>query len=917
MIINLLPFQRKAIEKLRHFCAAAHQEYRQSRQNQVISFTAPTGAGKTIIMASLIEDIYCGTEQYIEQPEAIFVWLSDSPELNRQSKDKIDNKADRINLNQCFMVSEDNFDRETLEDGHIYFLNTQKLSRTSKLTQLSEARRYTIWETLANTIAEKSDHLYFIIDEAHRGMKGREAGRATTIMQKFIFGSESDGLQPVPVVIGMSATIERFNALVKNSSATNRPVHILPKEVKDSGLLKDRVIIYYPKDSTEQKDIAILQAATDEWIDKCRHWETYCREQHHAMVKPIFLIQVLNGSNGNLTDTHLDECLATIEGRAKQKFTKGEVVHSFGDTKGKININGLDIPYLEPSKIQDDLQARVVLFKETLSTGWDCPRAETMMSFRRYVDATAIAQLLGRMVRTPIRQRILVDDTLNNVQLFLPHFDADNVQIVVNELQNEEGGELPTDIEGAEWGKSPYVTLSAKHTGLRKLTDVYKQDLFGPFQEPSGETAATNVPQTQEEKNAATSSQHGQTPLGSTKQTTDNVPAIQPALDFGEINRPEIVDFINHLALPNYQIRSFQMNDYLKSMFSLCRFLLLSGLDVNAKEEAVNHIVEQIHNYIESLKLRGKYDSARKKVLNFEMLANIYNAFGERIKAAPVSSLFSETNIDIEREARIAEKKLGGDGVAQAYGRKYDNPPCSDNYMVDLILFVVDEEQMRQLHEFAKKEYHRLINKYRQKTTLLDDALKIDYRNIVRDSGEISEVPFYLGEQILFHNDTKGELYDDHLFVDEKSGNVRINLNGWEKLVIAEERKRPDFRCWYRNPSRGKDALTLYHIYKGTPKAFYPDFLIVRKVDNNYVVDILEPHDPTRDDNVSKAKALAKYAEENCCIGRAQLIRLTKNATGSALCRLDFATHSELWEKVKVITTNEELDNLFTQYSEN
>ena len=432
---ELITFQKRALEKLRNHCAAAQNEYRNSRQNQVVSFTAPTGAGKTIIMASLIEDILFGTEKYVEQPDAIFVWLSDSPELNLQSKEKIDTKSDKIKINQCVVISDDSFDRETLEEGHIYFLNTQKLSRSSNLTQHSDSRQFTIWETLANTIYDKPEKLYFIIDEAHRGMRGTEAGRATTIMQKFILGSEADGLPPVPVVIGMSATIERFSQLVKNSTATNRPVRVSPDEVRSSGLLKDRVIIYYPKEASEQKDIAILQAATDEWVQKCLHWETFCREQHHWMVKPIFVVQVLNGSNDSLSETRLDECLAKIEQRVGYAFSRGEVVHAFGDTKGTVKINGLDVPYLEPSKIQDDKQVRVVFFKETLSTGWDCPRAETMMSFRRYVDATAIAQLLGRMVRTPIQQRIMVDDMLNDVQLFLPHFDKNNVKKVVDELR--------------------------------------------------------------------------------------------------------------------------------------------------------------------------------------------------------------------------------------------------------------------------------------------------------------------------------------------------------------------------------------------------------------------------------------------------------------------------------------------------
>ena len=909
MLDELITFQKRALEKLRNHCAAAHNEYKNSRENQVVSFTAPTGAGKTIIMSALIEDILFGDEKFVEQPDAIFVWLSDSPELNLQSKEKIDTKADKIKLNQCVVISDDSFDRETLEEGHIYFLNTQKLSKTSNLTQHSDNRQYTIWETLANTIYEKADKLYFIIDEAHRGMKGTDAGRATTIMQKFILGSEKDGLPPVPVVIGMSATIERFNQLVKNSTATNRPVRVGPEEVRSSGLLKDRVIIYYPKNINEQKDIAVLQAATDEWIAKCQHWETFCREQHHWMVKPIFVIQVLNGTASNITETPLDECLAKIEERTGFTFNKGEVVHSFGDIKGDITINGLDVPYLEPSKIQDNKQARVVFFKETLSTGWDCPRAETMMSFRRYIDSTAIAQLLGRMVRTPIQQRIMVDDMLNDVQLFLPHFDKENVKKVVDELQNEEGGELPTDIMDEEIGHGTYVMLTSKRHHHRVPPKDYSLPLFG--ETDNGDKVETNNLTPRNSPVSHTQNQNKQPAEDSNSEPIDI------EFEYDGIDREKIVDFINSLSLPTYQIRSFQMNDYLKSLFSLCNFLLLSGLDLNAREKVIDKIVERICAYIQQLKQSGRYAEAKAKVENFEMLANVYDAFGEIIKAEPVNSIFSESNVDIERQYRIAEKKLNNEGVGAAYGKKYDNPDKQDTFMVDVILFVSDEEQLQQLHDFAKREYHKLNDAYRHKTTRLSDALKTKYRNIVRDSEEISNVPFDLGENIMFRNDEEGEEYNDHLFVNEQTGVVRIKLNNWEQNVIKEERKREDYRCWYRNPSRGSDALTLYHNYKGTKKPFYPDFLVIRRENgSDYIIDILEPHDPTRDDNVSKAKALAQYATENPCIGRAQLIRQTKTATGDVLRRLDFAAHSELREKVAVINTNEELDNLFVQHGE-
>ena len=908
---ELITFQKRALEKLRNHCAAAQNEYRNSRQNQVVSFTAPTGAGKTIIMASLIEDILFGTEKYVEQPDAIFVWLSDSPELNLQSKEKIDTKSNKIKINQCVVISDDSFDRETLEEGHIYFLNTQKLSRSSNLTQHSDSRQFTIWETLANTIYDKPEKLYFIIDEAHRGMRGTEAGRATTIMQKFILGSEADGLPPVPVVIGMSATIERFSQLVKNSTATNRPVRVSPDEVRSSGLLKDRVIIYYPKEASEQKDIAILQAATDEWVQKCLHWETFCREQHHWMVKPIFVVQVLNGSNDSLSETRLDECLAKIEQRVGYAFSRGEVVHAFGDTKGTVKINGLDVPYLEPSKIQDDKQVRVVFFKETLSTGWDCPRAETMMSFRRYVDATAIAQLLGRMVRTPIQQRIMVDDMLNDVQLFLPHFDKNNVKKVVDELQNEEGGELPTDIIGDEIEHGSYVRLVPLPPRQR------------PTIKPQGEPSLPLFGYPPVVENNPQGAFAGRPATGHTHRK-EKAPAAVPAapeetidFEYEAIDRPKIVGFINELALPSYQIRPYQQSDYLKSLFALSRFLLISGLDIHANGEIVDFIVERIHDYVLHLKNTGKFDKLKENVVNFEMLASVYDAFGEQIKKDPVSNMFSETDIDIERQLRIAEKQLGNAGVAYAYGRKYDNPDNQGSFMVDVILFVCDKEQMEQLHDYAKTEYHKLNDQNRQKTTRLPDTLKTQYRNIVRDSAEVSEIPFFLGENIMFRNDESGEEYDDHLFVDEQSGKVRIRLNSWEKQVIDEERKRDDFCCWYRNPSRGSDALALYHNYRGTKKGFYPDFLIIRKENGgSYILDILEPHDSSRDDNVSKAKALAQYANENPCIGRAQLIRISQTATGNVIKHLDFATHSELREKVAVINTNEELDNLFVQYGE-
>ena len=63
-----------------------------------------------------------------------------------------------------------------------------------------------------------------IIDEAHRGAKPNEIGTQMSIMQKFVLGSEADNMPSMPLVIGMSATLERFNELVKSADSTLLPM---------------------------------------------------------------------------------------------------------------------------------------------------------------------------------------------------------------------------------------------------------------------------------------------------------------------------------------------------------------------------------------------------------------------------------------------------------------------------------------------------------------------------------------------------------------------------------------------------------------------------------------------------------------------------------------------------------------------
>lgn len=791
-------------------------------------------------------------------------------------------------------------------------------------------------------------------------MQGREAGRATTIMQKFLKGSPDDGLEPMPVVIGMSATIARFNVLVSGIVATTYPVVVTTDEVRASGLLKDRIVISYPEENSGNRDMAVLQAAADEWKDKWEHWYQYCFEQHYAYVNPILVIQVQNSTGDNVSATDLNDCIQKIEERCNIRFQEGEVVHTFGQTNAALIVNGLTVPYVEPAAISEDKRIKVVFFKESLSTGWDCPRAETMMSFRRATDATYIAQLLGRMIRTPMQMHIQVDDTLNDVHLYLPYFDAGTVKDVVQALQDAEGGDIPADIYGESLDSRVMDTLSVRPRTTSTQRHHVTQQTPGQMNMfqfsgndnisnasalhedshyvPSGQVE-TNGMQTQSATNnemnrstakssnnwANTSATYVYNTVTSSGVTVADSLQMQTNIsEFCEVNGTEVnsseneaidregvMKAINDSGLLTYDVRSVKISNYLNSLYALARLLVQSGKYEKAKDDVLEEIVKQIREYAMDLRRTGKYDEMAKQIMEFEMKTQIFDAFGQSVDDNIIYHFMSSTDTDIDRQFRKAESKLGNEGVANKYGRYFYDEDDPNAYKIDVILYAADDDCTEKLQAYAEKMFHELNDKYRRKMVNMEERFIKQYNTIVSDGDIISKHNFRLPEIIQQPRDVNGKEYTDHLFVDD-SGVARINLNSWEEGVLKEEQAQPDYVCWLRNPPRKAWSLCIPYEMRGEQKPTYPDFLIVRRDnDGEYVIDILEPHDPTRIDNLGKAKGFAEYARQNPGVGRIELIRKEKDGTGhERFKRLDMA-RSAIRDKVSHVMTNDELDHIF------
>lgn len=440
---------------------------------QAVVLSAPTGSGKTITVAAVIDWTFGGADGIAPRPNTTFLWLSDSPELNQQSKGKLLAACDHVPFHRLVTVDSESFDEERLAPGHVYFINTQLLGKDKLLTKGGDKKTFTFWQTVANTIAAAPEDFVLIIDEAHRGAGVSEKARKP-IMQKFITGSDGDGMPAVPLVLGMSATPQRFTELLGSSQRTQRPIHISPDMVRLSGLLKDLIIVTTNKATTIESDLTHLQNAAARWKHFRERWDAYCtKEKEKELVKPVLVVQVQDGTENTLTATPMEDAVRVIQ-RETGPLAVNEIVHCFQD-KEEIQYGGCIIRRMDSSRIQDAPDVKVVFFKTALTTGWDCPRAEVMMSFRRSVDATTIAQLVGRMIRTPLARRIESDEALNVVELFLPHYDSDNLENVLSALRSPEAHEgtgTAVTTQAVEYPRNPAFADVFKHLATLKTYSV-------------------------------------------------------------------------------------------------------------------------------------------------------------------------------------------------------------------------------------------------------------------------------------------------------------------------------------------------------------------------------------------------------------------------------------------------------------
>lgn len=813
MKFTLKDYQDDAVRDVLHNLRKAARRWREDGERSAFSLTATTGAGKTVMAAAVFEALFFGDEALGFEPDAgaVVIWLSDDPSLNEQSRFRLREASDRIPISSLVTI-QNTFNRDKLEARKVYFLNTQKLGRTSLLVRgaddsvdggdtgvrqaiMPDLRSFTIWDIIQNTIDDPSLTLYLVLDEAHRGMKA--AGKSSsderpTIVKRLINGSDSTG--GIPVVWGISATVERFNAAVADMKdrSTLPNVVVDGLKVQTSGLLKDTIILDVPKEAG-QYDTVLVRRGTEKLKAISEAWDRYAFEQKLANpVVPLMVLQVPNTPDHAEIGAAINAIYQSWPG-----LPEDAVAHVFGDHTAQ-SFGSFTVPYISPERVQESTWVRVLIAKDAISTGWDCPRAEVMVSFRPAKDKTHITQLLGRMVRTPLARRIPGNERLNSVDCLLPFFDARSVKEVAAALMSavDSGEDLPE-----------------------------RRVLINPREMKPNEAI---------------------------------VPAVWDKLQS-----------LPSQSLPRRQARP------VKRLMILAHELasdgLLPGAGKIANAEMHKSLDAARARYGDQIAVaRTSVLTVEGKSLRADLRARrmSFDDFIEAADTAVIDAAYRKSARTIGADLA----KTYSEHLALSIGNgEVDEDSLLDAHATVAALGMVPEVA-QYLEIEADKQANAWLTAYRIQIKDLGDDRQDAYR-LIREMSptpmdvDLAKPKLWMQPTVARDIDgSEAELprHEKHLMCDE-DGLFPEQLNTWEKEILDMELKRDRTVAWYRNPPRAsQDSLGVIYDENGSLKITRPDFVFFSESpDGRIVADIVDPHGIHLSDAVSKLRGMADYAQRH------------------------------------------------------
>ncbi|WP_282696720.1 DEAD/DEAH box helicase family protein [Streptomyces sp. CC208A] len=810
---------------------------------------APTGAGKTVIATAVIEAVLDGDESTPRLDSATFLWVTDDPSLNNQTLRKMMASSSGLDLNRLITIEND-FDQEVLDPGRVYFLNIQKLGSAATLSKAAgDGRVYSLWDTIANTASRRPHGFVVVVDEAHRGMNTARNTRDTIVSR--IIGGKSDGRPEVPIVWGISAVPRRFREEMAQRGRTVISHDVAIEDVRSSGLLKDQIILGHTK-GVEAAESTLLRHAVEKIHEYERRWASYCTENSDPRVNPILVVQV--GDKPSVKE--LGEMVATIL-EEWPGITVANIVHTFASHAPE-QAGNHRIAYCSPEDVQDREDVRVVLCKTAITTGWDCPRAEVLVSMRVAKDVDLITQIMGRMVRTPLARRVLTDETLNTVHCILPKFAAEAVDLLAKEFEKGDEGNLAggTEVvtEPIHLTRNPVLAPRQQEVSTEAEEDI---SWFGGADDAG---AAERTLSTDGAGDRATPE-----PRHTTDVPDSTTPSLfDPATAEQSISVHAGQDVFAVLqSLPSYTIPRRSTRSAVTRLSALAALLTEKhdgqAIEPGAIKLARKALLAEIDLFREEVdsagRLEGMIESVNKTAL-YER-AVTYGSPSEHAADTQTLIALDARGIGLlwDRTKRHLPEGLAASYVSQLAVKDDEVREA----MVVTIALAREVELPTRIEERASHLVAQWLQRYNSATTRLSAAAQEKFDRIRRESDRPLLTSLSLPTSRT--EEAAGEVWDRHV-LSAPDGTFHATFQEWEKYVLTEELGHGAV-AWYRNPSSGRHSLQIPYTAPDGIRGLAPDFVFIHDVGGELRASLIDPHGTHLVDAVPKLKGISAYASDH------------------------------------------------------
>lgn len=366
-MIILKEYQQKAVERLIEYsCDALVMP---NRRIQML-LKAPTGAGKTVTMAAYISQL---VQEVILRPDLprdlAFIWLAPNT-LHLQSYASL--KGFYSELNELKTLQLDDLGGNTvLQSKDLLFVNWSSVDKEKNTFRQDNEKGFNLETLIENTYIEGTE-IIVIIDEAHlSAFTGVQAKKVLKLID-------------AKIEISVTATPlfnPDMNVVIPRAKVV--AAQMIKKGVKLNSDLSEK------EQMGEMLDLHLLRKAMQKR-------EQIAEEYQKAgiNINPLLLIQ-LPSEIATLTEEDKSKRLIMenyLAGEFGITTQNHELAVWLSDSKDKVNLDDLEKP---------DAMQKVLIFKQAISQGWDCPRAAVLIIFREIGNPTFGVQTVGRILRMP------------------------------------------------------------------------------------------------------------------------------------------------------------------------------------------------------------------------------------------------------------------------------------------------------------------------------------------------------------------------------------------------------------------------------------------------------------------------------------------------------------------------------------